>query len=189
MTSTMTPARAFVCALLTTTFAAGVTGCNGGAASPPALISSGATAGPTATPAPGATPTPVPTATPVPAATPTPAPTATPAPTPTPAPAAAVVVASPAALAFVTTGAANAQTLNVAEAAFAGTFAETDTCSGIAQITPAASFPGPSASLTITALAAGSCAINISDQGTGLVSVPVAVTTSGLVVSSRRAHR
>ncbi len=172
----MTPARAFVCAMLTMTFAAvGFTGCNGGATSPPGFV----TAGPTPTPAPGSTP--VPTATPAPTATPTPAPTAT--------PAAAVVVASPAALAFVATGAANVQALNVAETAFAGTFAETDTCSGIAQITPAASFPGPSANLTVTALAAGTCAISISDQGAGLVSIPVAVTTSGLVVSSRRAHR
>ena len=100
------------------------------------------------------------------------------------------MVASPAALAFGALGAANAQTLNVAESAFAGTFGESDTCAGIVQVAPTANLPGPSTTVTVTALGPGNCTITVlGDQSSGASGVPVVVTTSGLVVSGRRARR
>jgi hypothetical protein len=117
--------------------------------------------------------------------TPTPVSTPTPVPTPTP----AAVVASPAALSFNTIGAANAQPLHVSESGYPGNFDETDTCAGIVQVSPTSNIPASSGNVTVTPVAAGTCSIRVSDQNAVYVDVPVTVTSSGLTVSGRRAHR
>jgi hypothetical protein len=176
--------------------AVGVTGCSGGAASPPQLFNASPT--PTASPTPGQTTTPtgVPTATPpvTATATPTPTPTASPTPTPTatatatPTPTPASVVPAPGSLAFTSTGAAYAQSLVIAESGYSGTFSETDTCSSVASVGPLSAV-GASYNATVTPTAAGSCTITVSDASAHSVKIPVAVTTSGLVVQGRGAKR
>jgi outer membrane biosynthesis protein TonB len=133
---------------------------------------------PTATPAPTATPTPTPSATPTPTATPAPTATPTPTPTPTPVP----VVPAPTSLAFTALGASNAQNVSVSESGYGGTFSETDSCAGIATIAAA------SPTFTVTPIAVGTCSITIFDISQRMVTVPVTVTTSGLVVQKKGVH-
>jgi hypothetical protein len=133
----------------------------------------------TSTPSPAATamPTPTPTATPV-GATPTPTPTAVATATP------AATVPNPSSLTFTATGATSAQQLSVAQAGFAGTFAQTNTCAAVASVIPA-NVPAASPVFTVTPNAGGSCSITIAGGSGQTVIVSVAVTTSGLVVSGR----
>jgi hypothetical protein len=157
-----------------------------GATPTPTPIGATPTPTPTATPF-GATPTPTPTATPI-GATPTPTPTATPigaTPTPTPTATPAAVVPNPSALTFSATGATSAQQLTVAQTGFVGTFAQTNTCAAVASVSPAGA-PAATPVFTVTPNAAGTCSITITGGSGQTVIVSVAVTTSGLVVSSRR---
>jgi hypothetical protein len=142
-----------------------------------------ATAGPTATPTAGptATPTAAPTATPTaaPTATPTPAPTATPTPAPTATPTPAPLTLSAATVSLTSPG-QNAP-FTVSEAGYSGalsaTSGGTSSCSGIATFSPA-SGSGPSATFTVTAVAAGQCTIVVSDSHGQSVSETVYVTTT-----------
>jgi hypothetical protein len=158
-------------------------GCDsGGSSSPP--FSSG-TGVPTPTPVPGATntPTPVPTNTP----TPTPPPTSTPTPSPTPSPAPAPIGGSAAQLNFTVVG--NSQQFTVTENGYAGPLTAsngTPSCAGIATFSPAAG-TGPSATFTVTAVGAGTCAIVVTDNHGGSVGVNVTVTTTtGSISGTRR---
>lgn len=78
-------------------------------------------------------------------------------------------------------GATNAQTIAVQESGYAGRFGENDTCSGIATIA-AGSMNGPTASYTVTGVAAGSCNVTFSDTFGQRQAVSVTVTTSGFNV-------
>lgn len=126
---------------------------------------------------PSATPTPAATATPTPAptATPTPAPTATPtAAPPTPAP----LSLSTASVSL--TAAGQSATFSVSESGYGGALTAangTPSCSGIATFSPAGA-SGPSATFTVTAVAAGQCTIVVSDTHGQSISETVYVTTT-----------
>lgn len=112
--------------------------------------------------------------------TPTPAPVATP--TPTPAPAA--IGGSAISMTFTTAG-SSAQ-FTVTENSYGGPLTAANgspSCAGIATFAPA-SGTGPSATFTLTAVAAGTCSIVVSDNHGGSVGVNVTVTTTTGTVSS-----
>jgi hypothetical protein len=58
-------------------------------------------------------------------------------------------------------------------------------CAGIATFSPA-SGSGPSATFTVTAVAAGTCTIVVSDNHGGSVGVNVTVTTTSGTINSKR---
>jgi hypothetical protein len=162
-------------ALIAIATVAAIAGCNGGSSSAPPFFS-----GVTVTPTPS--PTPVPTATPTPSPTPTPTPT--PSPTPTPVPAA--IGGSAITLNFTVAG-SSAQ-FTVTENNYSGPLTAANgspSCSGIATFAPA-SGTGPSATFTVTAVAAGTCTIVVSDNHGGSVGVNVTVTTTSGTISSKR---
>ena len=145
------------------------------------------TATATATPAPTSTPvaTPAPTATPT--ATATPAPTATPVATPAPTatPAFGPIADMPNSIDFTAVGAAAAFPLAAFQAGYAGPITESDTCAGI--VTVSTSPPmGTTAQFLVTPVAPGACTITLLGGSNQTLDVPITVTTSGLVVSSRR---
>ncbi len=124
--------------------------------------------------------------------TPTPAPTASPSPSPTPSP----TPAPPGTLTTSSTqvsmtAAGQTAPVNVSESNYSGTFTAANgaqSCSGIATISPA-SGNGPSATFTVTAVAAGNCGYVIADDHGGSVGVAVSVTTTtGTVSGVRRTH-
>jgi hypothetical protein len=131
---------------------------------------------PSATPKPTATPTPVPTATPK----PTPPPTPTPKPTPTPGP---LTLSAPS-LALTTAGAK--ATFTATEPGFFGTFTATNltgrACTGIATFTPATA-AGPDPTFVVTAVAAGTCVIVITDAYGQTAQETVFVTTTTGAIS------
>lgn len=152
--------------------AAAIAGCNGGSSAPPAFSTGVVTATPTPTPVPTATPTPVPTATP------------TPSPTPTPVP--APIGGSAVSLSFTVAG-SSAQ-FTVTENSYSGPFTAangTPPCTGIATFAPASN-SGPSGTFTVTAVAAGTCTIVVTDNHGGSVGVNVTVTTTTGTISSKR---
>jgi hypothetical protein len=67
----------------------------------------------------------------------------------------------------------------VTESGYSGTFSEGDSCAGIATVAAA------SPKFTVTPVAVGTCSITIFDISQRFVTVPVTVTTSGLVVQKR----
>jgi hypothetical protein len=94
----------------------------------------------------------------------------------------APLTANPATLTFLATGAAAAQTTTVTEANFSGTLSETDTCSGIATVTPPKSTSPYTA--TVTPVSGGTCTITFTD-GTQTAPVAVSVTSSGIIVNAQ----
>ena len=123
---------------------------------------------PTPTPTPGPVPTPTPTSGPV----PTPTPTSGPVPTPTPNP----LTVTPTSLAFIATGAANAQNFTASETAYSGAFTMSTTCTAaIATVTPS-SGTGPSSMFTVTPQGAGSCTVTIHDTNGQNATVTIGVT-------------
>ncbi|HUA09973.1 MAG TPA: hypothetical protein VMA98_11975 [Candidatus Acidoferrales bacterium] len=91
------------------------------------------------------------------------------------------LTASPAALAISGTGAGYAQTTQVQETGYTGTLGESNTCSGVATISPS-SASGPSATFTVTGSAPGSCTATISGGNSQQVTVTITVTTIGVGV-------
>ena len=94
-------------------------------------------------------------------------------------------ITAPSAVTLTGLGANYAQGLNVAQAGYAGSFSQTNTCSGVASVAPIA-VQSASPTFTITPIATGTCSITITGGSSQSVIVPVTVTTSGLVVSGRR---
>jgi len=115
-------------------------------------------------------------------ASPMPTPTAVATATPTATPTPNALVVSQASLTFTSTGSSATQTVTASEVNFTGTLSETDTCSGVATVSPTSS-ASPFVA-TVTPVAAGNCTITFSD---GIITTPVAVsvTTSGIVVNSK----
>lgn len=98
--------------------------------------------------------------------------TTTPIVNPTPTPGA--VVLSSTSLAFTSTGAANARSVNATQANYSGAFtASTTTCGGIATISPASG-----TTFSITPVAAGSCSFTIAGGGAQSATLTVGVTTT-----------
>jgi hypothetical protein len=83
---------------------------------------------------------------------------------------------SPATLNFDATGASYASTFTVTQTG-TGAFTEKDTCASIAAVTPAA-WKAPSATVTVTPSAAGTCTITITDAYGQSKPVAISVTTS-----------
>jgi hypothetical protein len=148
-----------------------------------AAFITGCTEGSTSNPAPVvnvSVPTPVPTAVP----TATPAPTATPVPTAVPPSA----LTAPSGSSVAMTKAGQTGTFTVTENGYSGTLTASNgapSCSGIATVAPA-SGTGPSATFTITAVAAGICQIKVQDTNGQTVAASVTVTTTSGNVSSKR---
>lgn len=97
------------------------------------------------------------------------------------------IVVNPAQLDFAgTSGAAGAaQSVTVGETNYTGTFSYTACNQGattVASLSPAA-IAGPSASLTITPLAAGTCTVNVSDSLNQSNSFTVNVTTASITIN------
>lgn len=120
--------------------------------------------------------------TPLPTATPSPPPTATPVPTATP----LALALNPTSLSFTTAG--TTQSFAPSESGYTGAFnaasSGATSCTGIATFTPA-STTGPSASFSVTSVAAGQCTITISDSHGGVVSETVVVTTTSGTINVR----
>jgi hypothetical protein len=86
------------------------------------------------------------------------------------------IVLNPATVSF--TAAGQAQSVGVSESGYSGTFAESDTCSGMATIASA------SGGFAVTAAAAGTCYATISDTSGNTTKLGVTVTTTGFTISS-----
>jgi len=144
-----------------------ISGCGGGGSSP----STASSPTPTVTPTPGLTPTPSPTPTVL--ITPSPSPTAVP----------AGVISAPQMIA-IGDGNSTATTIPVAELGYTGMFTATSTCAGIASVQKT-SGPGSLASFTVVQVAAGVCAVTITDNRGGSVVVSVVSTTNAIQLQSK----
>jgi hypothetical protein len=82
-------------------------------------------------------------------------------------------------------GAANAKAITVQETGYTGAFGEQDTCSGIATVS-SSNAKGPTASYTVTGVAAGSCSATFADASNQTASVNITVTTNGFVINGAR---
>lgn len=110
------------------------------------------------------------------AATPSPSPTPSPVPTPGP------VVLTPSNLAFTAVGAANAQSTTASETNYTGAFAastaaagQSNSCSGIATISPASG-----TNFSVTPVAAGHCTFTLTGGGTQSATLTIDVTTTNV---------
>jgi hypothetical protein len=144
----------------------GVSGCGGSVSETLSVTPASPTA--TASPGSGTTAAPIASAAPTPSSNPTPN----------------ALVADPASLQLAGVGTASALRFTVSEASYVGTFSETDTCGGVATVSPAAA-NGPSATFTITGLAGGTCAARLSDAIGQSVPVAIAVTVSNASVTGK----
>ena len=110
------------------------------------------------------------------AATPSPSPTPSPVPTPGP------VVLTPSSLAFTAVGAANVQSTTASETNYSGAFAastaaagQSNSCSGIATISPASG-----TNFSVTPVAAGHCTFALTGGGTQSATLTIDVTTTNV---------
>ena len=71
------------------------------------------------------------------------------------------------------------------ETSYNGTFAENDNCTGKATITTSNN-NGPTATYTVTGVAAGSCTATFSDSFSQTAPVNIVVTTSGFTINSKK---
>lgn len=100
-----------------------------------------------------------------------------PSPSPSPTPAGPIAL-SPSSVSLLGLGASNAQTVTASETGYTGAFSSTGTaCAGIATVAVSGS------TLTVTGVAAGSCAATITDSFNQTKSLSITVTTSGLSVN------
>jgi hypothetical protein len=86
------------------------------------------------------------------------------------------------------TTAGSTGTFTVTENGYAGALTAsngTPSCAGIATVAPAAG-TGPSATFTVTAVAAGICQIKVQDTNGQTVAVSITVTTTSGSISSKR---
>jgi hypothetical protein len=100
-------------------------------------------------------------------------------PSPTATPQALIV--SPAALSLIGTGPSYALTFGASESGDTGTLTESNTCGGIAAVTPAVA-NGPAATFTVTGSASGTCSVTVADTHGQTATVAVTITVSGAVV-------
>uniref|UniRef100_E6Q2R7 Uncharacterized protein n=1 Tax=mine drainage metagenome TaxID=410659 RepID=E6Q2R7_9ZZZZ len=71
----------------------------------------------------------------------------------------------------------------ISESGYAGAFSESDTCAGIATVTLSPA-NGPNATLSVAQVAAGTCAVQVSDNHAGSISVSVISTTSTVIIDT-----
>jgi hypothetical protein len=97
---------------------------------------------------------------------------------------AGVLSISPTTLALNGTGVASSQNVSVQEVGYSGGFGESDTCTGIAAVSPS-SGSGPSATFTVTPSASGTCTATFTDSKSQHVAVAITVTVTGFTVNDR----
>ena len=83
------------------------------------------------------------------------------------------------------TGASNAQTITVHETGYNAPFGESDNCSGIATVTTSNNH-GPTASYTVTGVAAGQCTATFSDLFAQTAPVTIKVNSGSFHISSKK---
>jgi hypothetical protein len=112
------------------------------------------------------------------------APGATPTPggSPTPPPP-GVLSVNPVNLTLIGIGATDSQQIGVVETAYTQAFTVTSTCANIATLAPLTG-TGPSLSVTVTGLAAGSCSATIADAKNQSQQIAIAVSTAGISLQS-----
>jgi hypothetical protein len=119
------------------------------------------------------------------------APSATPSPgasaTPTPPPP-GVLSVNPSNLTLIGIGATDSQQIGVVETAYTQAFVVTSTCANTATLAPLAG-TGPSLSVTVTGLAAGSCSATVTDAQNQSEHVAITVSTAGISLQSLGAGR
>jgi hypothetical protein len=93
----------------------------------------------------------------------------------TPTPAVPILTPSAGSVSFTTAGAISGFT--VTENGYAGALTATSNCAGIATFTPS-SGTGPTASFSVTSVAAGTCQITVKDASNNATAVTVVVTTT-----------
>lgn len=111
-------------------------------------------------------------------------------PSPSPSPSAPppnVLSVNPSSVAVNGTGAASAASILVQETSYTGAFTESDTCSGIATVTPSAG-TGPSFTFTAEGVVAGTCTASFADANAQSVSTTIVVTTNGIIIQSDSAR-
>jgi hypothetical protein len=118
---------------------------------------------------------------PVSASVPTPTPTASPPPP-------GVLSVNPSNMTLIGSGATYTQQIAVVETAYTQAFAVTSTCGNVATLTPLTG-TGPSLSVAVTGLAAGSCSATVSDTQNHSVQIAIAVSTAGISLQSLGAGR
>jgi hypothetical protein len=82
-------------------------------------------------------------------------------------------------------GASFAQKIAVTETGYTGSFGETNTCSGIATISPSTG-TGPTAKFTVTGVAAGNCQATFADTNSQTAIVNINVSTNGIIINGAR---
>lgn len=111
-----------------------------------------------------------------------------PSPSPSPSPPPPNVLSvNPSSVAVNGTGAASAASILVQETGYTGAFTESDTCSGIASVTPSAG-TGPSFTFTAEGVVAGTCTASFTDASAQRVSTTIVVTTNGIIIQSDSAR-
>jgi len=94
------------------------------------------------------------------------------------------IMVTPSSLSFNGAGSSEQATETASESGYTGTIAQTNTCAGIATVSPASA--AAPATFTITATNAGSCTITYADSHSNTVTSNVVVTTTILSGQSKR---
>jgi len=95
------------------------------------------------------------------------------------------VVASPAPLAFALSGSSQSTTVTVTQSAYAGSFTESDTCSGIASVAQITN-GGGTAQYKVTPSAVGTCSVLFTGGNAETFALAVSVTKTNVTINERR---
>jgi hypothetical protein len=82
-------------------------------------------------------------------------------------------------------GSSYAKPITVTETGYSGNFGESDSCSGVATVTTSSSH-GPTATYTVTGVAAGTCQATFADSNSQQTVVNIAVSTNGIIINGAR---
>jgi hypothetical protein len=91
------------------------------------------------------------------------------------------VVVVPNSLSFTATGSSHAKSVAVSQSRYTGTFAQSDTCAGIALLAPTSN-TGGKAAYTVTPVGAGTCAATFTGGDKQHATLPISVVLPGPVV-------
>jgi len=86
---------------------------------------------------------------------------------------------APASLQFTSIG--STLTVTATESGYSGSFASSNSCAGIATITPA-NASGPTATFTVMSVATGGCSISVTDGNGQQAAVTISVTSSSATI-------
>jgi uncharacterized protein YjdB len=94
-----------------------------------------------------------------------------------------VLSVNPPNLTLIGIGATDSQQIGVVETAYTQDFTVTSTCTNVATLAPLTG-AGPSLSVTVTGLAAGSCSATVTDAKNQSQQVAITVSTAGISLQS-----